>query len=220
MPVAATFWHNWGGTLIGVAVGVIGIVISLVIASTQRYRKFLTWEIVASQSILAAIETPKDLQVVWKGSTLTAPRIITVRVTNAGNREIAQTDYERPLRFLFEQTIVKNVETVEVSGPAPEQLAYEYGETSVRVTDILMNTRDYFVLQILVDGENEQDITVDCRIVGETQPIELVRTGLDLDPVALYEVLGAALPFPLGGMFRRCALIIDYLRSSKRTPRG
>jgi hypothetical protein len=74
-------------------------------------------------------------------------------------------------------------------------------------------------MQILVDAENEEHLTVDCRIVGETRPIELVSTVSDLDPVGLSEVLGAALPFPLGGFFRRSALIIAYLRSPKLSRR-
>lgn len=153
---------------------------------------------------------------VWRGAALQRPYLPTIRVANGGNREIEDTDYLRPLVVHIPGAVIVNIETVDALGPALTDVTYDVDHDFLQLSDLLLNIHDYLVFQMLVDGRDTATITADCRLRGETQPIQEMRTRSDIDPVGLYQLLGDALPWPVGGFFRRAAIVMDYPRSPKR----
>ena len=91
-------------------------------------------------------------------------KFLEIKVLNTGNIGIPSSDYERPLRFIFEAEA--KILTAEIIKSEPESLttALNITQNEIVVQPILMNSKDYLVVKAIVSNSSDEDIIVDGRI--------------------------------------------------------
>lgn len=172
-------WTNQYGGLLGLGIGLVGILVTIVIARHSRDRKALGFEVLNNLALLSrGLPRGHELKVQYGSAEVKDPRIVTVRVSNVGNRPIVASDYDEGL-------LISNIETGHILsashvGPESEKLAGPLvidGNTakSVSLQPRLLNANESFDVQLVCDGP--VSIKASSRIVGQTAPIRQVDSA-------------------------------------------
>lgn len=150
---------------IGVIITCIALSITVIIYFLQRNKKGLSYEILSRTSLLSSKEKLEGkIKILYNNQVVQNVKFLEIKVLNTGNICIPSSDYERPLRFIFEAEA--NILTAEIIKSKPESLTTTLNLTQneIIVQPILMNSKDYLVIKAIVSNFSEEDVIVDGRI--------------------------------------------------------
>lgn len=111
----------------------------------------------------------------YSGVFLSKGRLIEVEIYHAGDEEIREEDYRKPITFRFSRDYV--VRKVMLSNNASDDMGMQVflNKSDVSLSETLINQGEKFIIKFCLDGENNDDIpfSVDTRIAGMSTPIEV-----------------------------------------------
>jgi hypothetical protein len=152
--------------IVGLIIGVGSIIVSIGIALWQRRPKRVIYDVSANRRLITptSYETSGALHVKFADRTLKDPHLIVVRVANDGKAEIRPEDWETPFTLKMRSEIIDSA----VVGTSSDGLNAFIGVREpheVRCSKMLLNTGEWFDIQMLVDGQEDVP-DVSARIAG------------------------------------------------------
>lgn len=196
--MTTTEWFGAHLEVLGFAIGIMGVVLAVHYGGQARRstRKTLDYEVVSDQIIVAA-RTGSSLTVKWNDRTLTNPRLIVLRVMNSGSREILPSDFEKPVTISVPgSTLIEGTVTASAAGDYSPRAkddvrrnalgilnpTIDAPDSNVTIESLtfspqLLNPRDWFELQLVVDTPECDDAhkdararpEIDTRFAGQTR---------------------------------------------------
>jgi hypothetical protein len=153
-------------TILGLVLGAIGILATVIIASRQRKPKRVTYDVIANRRIITqtGYQVTKALVVTYGDRNLSDPHLIVVRVANTGKVEVRPEDWEEPLSLTTSSEIVDSG----VVGTSSKDLKVEAAPVEshqIRFGKMLLNQGEWFDVQMLVDGPGNVS-EASARIAG------------------------------------------------------
>lgn len=146
-------------------IGIIVVIFGIVYPIRQRKRE-LSYEY--SNYSLVSVEEPieNEISVYFKKKLVKNVNLLFVKIINSGKVPLKPQDYERPLRLLFdkEEKILQFAISSELN-PKNLRVRAKKEKGAIILEPILLNSGDFFTIQILVDGNGTMP-AIDYRIVG------------------------------------------------------
>jgi hypothetical protein len=116
-------------------------------------------------------EAVQDIQVLYKGEPVNKIFLLQVQIKNSGNQPIAETDYSRPISFLFSSEY--KLASATATSSHPENIGMtvtKVTEQEARVSTTLLNQGDIVFIKFIVIGDNSDallsKLSFDGRIIG------------------------------------------------------
>jgi hypothetical protein len=172
-------WYESGtfyaaaGAIAVVVIGAVTIWVTLRVGSIKRQ---LTYSMTDDTPLLATTTglARADLEVLYQGQRLDAPRVISVRLASRGRRDIASGDFDqnRPLAIDVGVPIVKRLATE--SAPELPEAAVRVDGQRLIVGPCLIRKRQVISFSFLVDGgppllsHEDYLLNVDVRASAES----------------------------------------------------
>ena len=185
-------WKDWTPEAI---VGVIAVVAAIGIFLAERKTKGLALAVVTDRAIVSQASA-FPLEVLHNGIKVLKPRLVVLRLANAGEQPITSADFEQPLRVRLVDASILSTETTLTRPHAFKPSVLLDGPDAVRLDPCLMNQRDMVEIQMLVDGKPSQ-VLAEARISGvqDVEQVRLPRTSWD-EPwrFSKFDVIIGALP--------------------------
>lgn len=173
--------------LIGPAVGLIGIIVSVYLWRRGRPRKGLSYRLTALD-VVSVHRTAKDrVSILYDGAPVRDVRIVDLRVANIGNEAIGAGDFEEPFSVaLGEGAHVLSEPTVVRAEPNDLQPRASISGNKLIIAPLLLNPGDSFQISTLVSGLKEGDrlrarisgvrtLTAETTNVTERQEVRQMR---------------------------------------------
>lgn len=183
--------HSW---VPGLAIGVIGIIASLVIARRGRASTMLDYATVNETRVLteSVSQLSSEIAVTVNGTTVSRPRFVTIRYKNTGRKEIRYEQFSDGVG-LSDTNGVVGVEIADVANKDMKMV--EIGlMPNLRYSVESLNRGEWFDIQYLVDDTKQSGKLVPAyRVDGQTRPPKdfsqlpwlTFRTVMQLVPFAL-----------------------------------
>jgi len=150
---------------VGAIVAFLALVLSLVIASIQRRRKRLAYQILTDTPFFTVQEEVKGrVQMLLDGAPVEDPSLIVLRVMNRGNMPIRVANFQRPLSFTFGDKAEVIAAEVIRQRPANLTAAVTFENGKVTLTPLLLNGGDSLDIKCLVS--RVEFIDDDARVEG------------------------------------------------------
>lgn len=184
------FWQ-----FVGAVFALATLAASVVFYFLQRTRKALSYEVVSRTSLMSVKEEVKGrVQILFDGTPVSDAHMIIMRVTNAGNVPIVPSDFLRPVKFGFGETV--QILSAEVMETNPDNIEHsvEVDTGAVMLTPVLLNGGDSITLKVLL-AQYEGEIDVDGRIVG----VKHVQTARE--PLLPFVTMLIGIVMTMGGIF-------------------
>lgn len=171
--------------MVQITIGMATLVVSLIVYWKQRTHKSLGYE-VSSLIPLSSVDPSTlwsyqqaGLKFTFNDTTVPQGHFITIRFTNTGNVPIKKEDYDEPINLSFGKSA--NVLAFRGLEKKPEAIQLNLKPDvddvgKVVIAPNLLNSKDSFVIEVLVSGFDGKIITRG-RIVGVKQ-IQDMRGGL------------------------------------------
>lgn len=165
-----------------IVLGIVGLVVGYIYHRRGQTRKCLDYLITSDVKLLSDEATKLgSLEVTYESHALKHPRVVTIKFTNTGNKEIKAEDFEDPIKiqhpgsraygfFELEATRPKMLTSITDGGTTP-------GGRYITVVPRLMNKGDSFTMQMIYDGPER--IEVSSWIVGQTRDMRVQETSRD-----------------------------------------
>lgn len=150
---------------IGVIIAVVSVLITIVIYFLQKNRKSISYEILSRAPLLTTKEKIEGkIKLLFNDLEVQNVSFFEIKVINSGNVGIPSSDYERPLRFIFETEA--KILTAEIIKSGPEFLTTELNivDNEIVIQPILMNSKDYLIIKIIVSNSSSDAFILDGRI--------------------------------------------------------
>ena len=150
---------------IGVIIACVTLLITVILYFLQKHKKGLSYDILSKTSLLTNKEKLEGkIKILYDDNEVQNVKFLEIKILNTGNIGIPSSDYERPLRFIFEAEA--KILTAEIIKSEPESLTTSLNITQneIIVQPILMNSKDYLVIKAIVSNSTDEEIIVDGRI--------------------------------------------------------
>lgn len=156
-PIILQFW--------AVVVSLLGIIISIVIALSQRTRMGLVYYVLTETALLSIDDEIKQkISIKYGNKKVQNIHLVILKIENRGNIAIASSHYEQPLIFSFPESEIISNEVIEVS-PKNLKPIVTIEASRLLINPILLNKKDYIVNK-LIFSKYRKIINVDARIIG------------------------------------------------------
>lgn len=167
-------WHdflqntNW--SFFEVLVGVIGIIVSALVAYhiffREKKKKSLSYELLTNTELISVGEEAKGrLEILFDGKPVKDVKLLIIELVNDGNIPVLSSDFEIPIIFTFgtkTEIIIAEVNKTSNKSLEPK---IDIVETQVNIEPILLNPNDSFEVKILLTVQ-EEEIEAKSRIAG------------------------------------------------------
>lgn len=143
----------------------IGATVLLFLIPLLLRGKSLSFQIISRIPLLNIQEKNKwDIQILFEKRMVQDVDLIEVEILNSGYEEIRPTDYERPIRIVFDENA--QILNAEISKANPKNLnpAVKIEGTKVEIEPLLLNRKDKFTIKMLVSLGGK--LVPSCRIAG------------------------------------------------------
>lgn len=200
--------------------GLLGILVAIVIFLRQRQYKGLAFELLLSSPLFSLGNSEKlremgKLEVHLNGRPIKGLNLYAIRISNAGNTPIVPTDYVNPLQVRlpegssiigFEaadarsEELRKDVErgfsnanaVIVQKGEVPVNSSATLGIHTVNLPSVLLNKKDWFTVQLVVEESAVTEPVLEGRIVG-IDKIRRISTGsyLTISEIAIETLFGS-----------------------------
>lgn len=185
-------WNLIGGILAGLS-----LLATIIIFILQKNKKKLSYEIIAETSLLTTKEKIEGkLKILYNDREVRNVKFFEIKLINSGNIGIPATDYERPIKIKFpESSKILSCEVIENS-PNSLDTKITLDETKISIEPLLINSKDYFILKVIVSDIEREDFTIDARI----KDVKEVKRLDESNQFLLWATLGSILS--ITGMVR------------------
>jgi hypothetical protein len=126
-------------------------------------------------------EAAKDIEVFYKGRSVSNISLLQINITNSGNQPITESDYSRPVSFSFPPSY--DVADVTVTASDPPNIGLVITQTSgyqAEAAPVLLNPDDAVTVRFIVIGASSdsilRDFEIDGRIAG-IREIDIVSSS-------------------------------------------
>lgn len=148
---------------IQIGIAVMTLAYSLWLRRTALHARSITWATLEQRALIPKSHFP--LGVTYAGVQVESPHLVVVRIANSGNEAIVPSAYESPLVISTGAKVLSH----EVTRSRPTSLSPTTtgGELpgAIEVTPSLLNRKDMFEIQLLVDGAPVA-VSLSGRIAG------------------------------------------------------
>jgi len=181
--------------------GILAIAVAVALFLLSRSRRELAFGVLSSRGLVAVDPTlAPRVTVSLDGSPVTNVHLIVLGLKNTGNTSIHSADFERSMNVSFGANA--RLLSAEVSRQHPPNLApsLQIHRESLQIDPLLLNTNDFFVVQVLVSTPNPE-VICDLRVSGVSAPKSLALgkpvkpNFVDFASHLPFTVLGSALIF-------------------------
>lgn len=176
--------ETWGLAIgiAGVIVAIVGVIVTVIVTLRVRNRKDLLFEVVSDVPVVSVHEeTKEDIEIRYKGKSVTDVRLVVWRLRNTGNVEIRPEDYITPIEVRFGgihldtqvlQTVPPDLKDVIVGSAGMQDW------TVITFGKVLLNPKDSITCRSLLSNLHG-DITVTGRVAGVSSIRQVRKTGWD-----------------------------------------
>lgn len=183
---------------IGVIIACVTLLITVIIYYFQKHKKGLSYEILSKTSLLTSKEKLEGkIKILYNEQEVQNVKFLEIKILNTGNVGIPSSDYERPIRFIFDAEA--KILTAEIVKSEPDSLTTTLNITQneIVIQPILMNSKDYLVIKAIVSNSEDEELIVDGRIKdvksikkqGESNmPIIIAVIGIVLTIVGMIQL--------------------------------
>ena len=175
------WWEQNGSSALFAAVA---IVVAMAIAYYQRRSKRLDWKILFDAPLVAndvELGADSNLQVLWKGDSMAHPRLVGLRLMNIGRREIRSEDWSTPFTVTVRGATIRSALTDSWSKGVLEKVEeLTIDGSSAKLKPLLLNSKDWVDIALIVDGHSEGGVNVRARVAGETRRISSLASKPEL----------------------------------------
>lgn len=169
-----------GATILFGIVGVIGVVVTF--RQLVQNRKGLSYKIESITPVLRVEQgLNKKIEILLDGEPVRDVHLILITLINTGNSSIKPVDYERAVSITIQgEAKILSIEVVEKHPKRLGEVVEDSNNTCVIFKKILLNSKDYFTLKLLVSdfSGNTTDLYVDGRIDGVKDIVEVRESRL------------------------------------------
>ncbi len=183
--------------LIGVLIGGISLVVTIVLFFYQRSIKRLSYEVLTSTRVLSA-DAKGTFTINYNGVSYEDVRILELKIWNSGNVAITSADFETDISIILpDGAQLINFEEID-KNPKSLKVSLKRGnERTILVHPLLLNKKDSFFIKVIFSLQSEGPLSVSGRIkdipmiVLETQSKEnVVWNNLVNSFIVFFLVLG------------------------------
>ena len=142
------------------------ILVMIFIALFQRKTKKLSYEVILDTPLVTVSSKIKDkIRIYFDNKVVDNPQLVIVRFTNTGNQPISKSDFEENIILKFSD--ISQIIQCDASELFPENLRLEFNhdQNSVTINPLLINERESFNLNLIIDNHNFDFYIID-RIKG------------------------------------------------------
>lgn len=150
---------------IGVIIACVTLVITVILYFFQKNKKGLSYEILSKTSLLTNREKLEGkIKILYENQEVKNVKFLEIKILNTGNVGIPSSDYEKPLRFIFEEKAKILTSEIVKSEPKSLTTSLNIRQNEIILQPILMNSKDYIVIKVLVSNLINEEIIIDGRI--------------------------------------------------------
>jgi len=166
-------WQFWVGC-VSLVLSALAIIVTIVLTVRSRQRKLLTYEIVSNSSVInVENDVGEDLEILVEKQPVTKVRLHVIKLTNAGNTPIEESDYPQPLRFQFKDPFSPHpLIRCAISKTEPETLIPSDqlknivsldldNQTYITLKTPLLNPRDAILLRVILMARDRRSTQMD-----------------------------------------------------------
>lgn len=150
---------------IGVTIACITLIITLIIYFLQKNKKGISYEVLSKTPLLTIREKLEGkIKILYLEREVQNVTFLEIKILNTGNVGIPSADYERPIRFIFDNNA--EILSAEVIRAEPETLSTSLTIHANEITlePVLMNSKDYISMKVIISNSAGEAVYVDGRI--------------------------------------------------------
>ena len=145
------------------AIVAISVTVSLFLVGRRRKRLSYLLSDIRVLGVHEAVNASR-VQILFDGEPVTEVRMVIITVNNLGNEPIRVDDFERPLRFRWDEPAkILSAEVIEVN-PETVQPTIKAGVNEIVVDPLLLNPGDWLQIRTLINQVGK--LSVDARVLG------------------------------------------------------
>lgn len=163
------FWSNpftIGLIIFGIAVFIVGVIVSIYQYWQERTRKRLVYQVLFNGPLLSvnsAVANQVEIYVLFAGAPIEHARLLILNIINDGKTPIHASDYFDPLSFEFNANVLEAT-VLETTPPTlinPSKFSYflTLTQRSVQFPPFPLNSGDSMQISILLDGKSTLRVT-------------------------------------------------------------
>jgi len=164
--------------LIGPAIGVVGIAVSVYLWRRGRVRPALSYRLTSPPVVNVHREVEDRISVFYDKERVADARLLDLRVTNTGNVDISATDFEEPLSVAL-GTSARVLNRPRVGKTVPPELRPQVSvdRQDLVIAPLLLNAGDSFEVTVLVSELTHGDrLSLSARVAGVPK---LINSGTE-----------------------------------------
>lgn len=185
--------------IITTVIAFLGIVIAAFQPFYFQEKKELTVISAGSTPLVSnTVDITSKFSISFNGKSVEQPVLFTIQIQNTGNKEIRTEDYTQPITVIFNQDIEVLEAFVNVGWIAVNKF-----DTSVKLSDALINPGDSFTLSVVLNNKSKTTLVqynVQGRIAGVGK-IKNTTHSEPLRPEAYFYLSGVVTLFLLSLLF-------------------
>jgi hypothetical protein len=170
---SVNFLRDYSTYIVGIPTFIISTFAAYYFYRKQVNKKELSYSIENAISIVDIQNTYRNrFKVLFDEKPINDLSLLTIKFFNSGNQPITNSDYEEDIKIELTQGINKNIYVVsaDITDKLPSNISNKLSTkgTELYITPSLLNPKDKFRVQILVDFEDVDEIKINItsRISG------------------------------------------------------
>jgi hypothetical protein len=158
--------------------------INFILRQRDRASKTFDYRVIADTPIFNSSARPANLRVTYQGVEVSNPRVTLIKFKNTGNNEIAAEDFEdaytiqRGAAGILDHSVLESsarsiqlAEITEIGVGIPEY---------IKVRPRTLNRGDWFTVQLVYDGGEDEPVEILGRVKGETRATSIYPSSYEL----------------------------------------
>lgn len=179
---------------LGVVVGLLGVIVTIVIFQLQKNKKRLAYYILTDTSLLTVDDEIKGkIQINYENKNIQNIRLLILKIENIGNIDISSSDFEQPIIISFPNSEILSAGLIDAS---PRNLTpnIQIDSSKLTINPILLNKKDFLTYKFIF-SDYGNIIDVNSRIIG----VKHFEKGFVEDGgISMFDILGILFAFTCG----------------------
>ena len=162
---------------VGAIITLVTLIVTVAIYFAQRWRKLLTYEVIASTPLLQSNDLSGEIEVNFRGESVDQIYLTVLEVRNSGNVPIVRNDFDGDLTFTLNNE--NKILSADVIENKPESVSIQLiqSEDSVSIEPARLNGKDMFTIRF-VSTRQIEELSTFCRIAGVSNILEASHSSI------------------------------------------
>ena len=159
-----TWLKDYGLNAGSILLALIGIALTILLRA--KIKKELSYDFTIDRILNVDENLKDDVQVYFRGDKISDLSLVRILTKNTGSDPIRKGDFEGPISYSFGEQVTilsSTIKTKSVNDLAPEIKA---SANEILVQPLLLNSQEWFVIDILATGLQPLDVSAKCRVAG------------------------------------------------------